>query len=52
KFAEFARRCPDPDFVVQVVKQLIADDGYSMRTKLFDEASTFLPEVGLKTLRT
>ena len=52
KFAQFARRCPDPDFVVQVVKQLIADDGYGMRTKLFAEASTFLSEEGLKALRT
>lgn len=42
-FAEFARRCPDPDFVTQVVKQLVADDGYGMRTKLSDKISTFLP---------
>ena len=52
KFAEFARRCPDPEFVAQVVNKLLADNGYSMRTKLFDEASTFLPEAGLKMLRT
>ena len=51
KFAEFARRCPDPDFVVQVVKRLLANDGYGMRTKLLDEASMFLSEAGLKTLR-
>lgn len=51
KFAEFARRCPDPDFVVQVVKRLLANDGYCMRTKLLDEASMFLSEAGLKTLR-
>ena len=52
KFAEFARRCPDPDFVVKVVNKLLSDDGYSMRTKLFDKASMFLPEAGLKMLRT
>jgi len=52
KFAEFAIKCPEPDFVVQIVKQLIADDDYSMRTKLLDEASIFLSEAGLKLLRT
>jgi len=52
KFAQFAQRCPDPDFVVQLVKQLIANDGYGMRTKLRDEASSFLTEAGLKALRT
>lgn len=52
KFSQFALRCPDHDFVVQVVKQLIANDRYSMRTKLLDEVSSFLPEAGLKALRT
>ncbi|MDY0289509.1 MAG: hypothetical protein RBR15_11855 [Sphaerochaeta sp.] len=52
KFADFALKCPDPDFVVQVVKQLLSNDNYCMRTKLFDEASTFLSEEGVKALRT
>ncbi|HKL57336.1 MAG TPA: hypothetical protein VJ854_02960 [Sphaerochaeta sp.] len=52
KFADFAQRCPDPDFVVELVKRLLTDDGYGMRTKLLDEASTFLSEEKLKTLRT
>lgn len=34
KFAEFAQRCPDPEYVTQVVEQLLAADGYCMRTKL------------------
>ena len=51
KFAEFAQRCPDPAFVIQVVKRLLSDDGYGMRTKLLDEASTFLSEADLKILR-
>lgn len=51
KFAEFAQRCPDSGFVVQTVKQLLAGDGYGMRTKLLDEASTFLSDEALKTLR-
>ncbi|MEA5031450.1 MAG: hypothetical protein VB025_04825 [Sphaerochaeta sp.] len=50
KFAEFARKCPDSDFVVQVVKRLVADDDYSMRTKLLDEASSFLSEAALAKL--
>ncbi len=52
KFAEFARRCPDSDFIVKVIKRLLSDDGYCMRTKLFDEASSFLPEAGLAKLGT
>lgn len=51
KFSDFAQRCPDSDFVIQVVKRLLTDDGYGMRTKLLDEASTFLSEEALKTLR-
>ena len=52
KFSQFALKCPDPDFVVQVVKKLLLDDGYGMRTKLLDEASTFLSEEGVKAMRT
>ncbi len=51
KFADFAQRCTDSEYVVQVVKRLLADDGYGMRTKLLDEASTFLSEEALKKLR-
>ena len=51
KFADFAQRCPDSDFVVELVKRLLTDDGYGMRTKLLDEASTFLSEEALKSLR-
>jgi len=51
KFAEFARKSPDEEHVVALVKRLYADDQYGMRTKLFDEASAFLSEGGVKALR-
>ncbi len=50
KFVEFARRCTDHGFVVQVVKRLLANDDYYMRRNLLEKASTFLPEVALQQL--
>ena len=50
-FTDFATRCPDPDFVIQVVKQLLSNDGYCMRTMLLDEASSYLSDDGVKALR-
>ena len=52
KFSQFALKCLDTDFVVQVVKQLLSNDNYGMRTMLLDEASTYLSEEGVKALRT
>lgn len=39
KFTEFAERCDDPLLVKQVVKRLLASDGYCMRGKLSEVIS-------------
>ena len=39
KFTEFAERCDDPLLVKQVVKRLLASDGYGMRGKLSEVVS-------------
>ncbi len=39
KFTEFAERCDDPLLVKQVVKRLLASDGYGMRGKLSEVIS-------------
>jgi hypothetical protein len=39
KFTEFAERCDDPLLVKQVVKRLLASDGYCMRGKLSEVVS-------------
>lgn len=51
KFVEFASRCDDTDFIVDIIKKLLVDDDYSMRSNLFEEASSFLSEEGLKKLQ-
>lgn len=51
KFVGFAKRCTDSDFIVATIQKLLLADDYSMRTKLFDEASSFLPEAALKKLK-
>ncbi len=51
KFAEFAKRCSDSDFIINILKQILAADDYSMRTRLAEEAHTFLSEEDLAKLK-
>jgi len=51
KFAEFAKRCSDSDVIINILKQLYAADDYSMRTRLYDEASAFLSDEDLIKLK-
>lgn len=36
KFTEFARRCVDKEYVLQLVQRLVREDSYGMRMKLWD----------------
>ncbi len=49
-FTAFALKCSNPDHVIQVLKRLLADDGYGMREKLLLEAGTYLPQSFLQKL--
>lgn len=50
RFATFAARCDDPEWVAGVVQELVEQDDYGVRDALLDRAAEFLPVATLRAL--
>lgn len=49
-FVGYARRCPDKEWLVNLVLKLNRDDDYGVRDTLIDCAAEYLPEPQIRTL--
>lgn len=50
RFARFASRCDDPEWVSALLQELVEQDDYGVRDALLDRAAEFLPEATLRAL--
>ncbi len=46
----FARQCPDKDYLIGVVLELLQDDGYGVRDSVLESATEYLPTDATRTL--
>lgn len=49
-FTRFAARCPDKDWLVAQLLELLREDGYGVRDCLLEDAQRFLPESSIRAL--
>jgi hypothetical protein len=49
-FAHFAKRCPDKEWIQDLILELVQNDNYGVRGHLFKYASVYLPEPAILSL--